>query len=120
MQKDPNDRSLDGREREHERIMLKRLEVQKKKAELEIDQFRTQIDGVNVEIEAKEKVIEDLVDRIEKGKRLVGGAKIKDVFPPPKPEPEEGEKKALEDVKKQPLVDFKKKPDGGEKREGKV
>jgi len=104
MQNDPTDRSLNGKEREQERIMVRRLEVQKKKAEKEIEQFNIQIEGINVEIDAKKLVIVDIVDRIEKGKKLIGGAKIKDVFPQPGPEenPEE------------------KKPEGGGKDAGKV
>lgn len=123
MQKDLNSRSLDGHEREQERILVKRLEVQKKKKELEIEQFQNQIDAAVVEIEVNKKQIGEMGNRIEKGKRLVGGAKIKDVFPQPgletKDKPAEIDteeaKKHLEKVKKE-----QEKEEGGENNEGKV
>ena len=116
MQKDPNDRSLTGKEQQQERITVKRVENAKKKADLEIAAHKAEIEKLNIDIEAKELAIVDMVDRIEKGKRLIGGAKIINVFPPAKPVEEE----AAEMLKKNPLKDFKEKPEGGEKGEGKV
>lgn len=111
MQKDLNSRSLDGHEREQERILVKRLEVQKKKKELEIEQFQNQIDAAVVEIEVNKKQIGEMGDRIEKGKRLVGGAKINEVFPKPEPEKKEAKKISVEEAEKQ---EAKEKKEGVE------
>lgn len=80
------DRCLDGKERENERINIKRVEIQIKKLGLEIDQANNQIDSINLEIEAKLKNIEELKVRVSQGKKLINGAKLKDVLAQAKPE----------------------------------
>ena len=74
-------RSLTGPEQQKERIAIRRNEVQKKGLELEQEQLRNQIKGQEIEIETKQEGIEEIAARIEKGKKLVSGAKIIDVFP---------------------------------------
>ena len=74
-------RSLTGPEQQKERIAIRRNEVQKKGLELEIEQLTNQIVGQDIEIEVKQTQVEEIVVRIEKGKKLVSGAKIIDVFP---------------------------------------
>lgn len=113
MQKNPNDRSLDGKEREQERIVVKRIENSIKKIEFEISINITEKERLDVENEEKKMQIANLAERRDKGKRLIGGAKIIDVFPP-KPAPAEMTQTevAEEAAKKVPLKDFKKKSEG--------
>jgi len=101
MQKNPNDRSLDGKEREQERIVVKRMENSIKKIELEIQLNTNEKERLDVDTEEKKIQIANLTERRDKGKKLINGAKICDVFPP-KPVP--GEEKGT----------------GGEKVEAKV
>ncbi len=83
MQKNPNDRSLDGKEREQERITVKRMENSIKKIEFEIEINKTEAERLlDVDNEEKKMQIANLTERRDKGKRLIGGAKIIDVFPP--------------------------------------
>jgi len=74
-------RSLTGKEQQQERIALRKNEVQKKGLELEIEQVKNQIKGQEIEIEVKQTQVDEIVARIEKGKKLVSGAKIIEVFP---------------------------------------
>jgi len=74
-------RSLNGKEREAERIAIKRNEIQRKKLELEQEQLKNQIESMQLDIEVRAKQVTEIADRIAKGKKLVSGAKIIDVFP---------------------------------------
>ncbi len=87
MQKNPNDRSLDGKEQQQERITVKRIENSIKKIEFEIQLNDNEKERLDLENEEKKMQIVNLTDRRDKGKRLIGGAKIIDVFPQ-KPAPE--------------------------------
>ena len=89
-------RSLTGKEREAERIAIKRNEILKKKLELEQEQLKNQIESLQLDIEAKGKQAEDVADRIAQGKRLVSGAKIIDVFPEAAGQGKQEEKKESE------------------------
>ena len=89
--KDPNDRSLDGKEREQERITVKRIANSIKKIEKEIEMNQVGAEKLSIDNEEKKMQIANLTERCNKGKQLIGGAKIKDVFPP-KPVPEEEKK----------------------------
>ena len=120
-------RSLNGKEREQERIAIKRFEVQKQKLSLEKDLNKNEIFSLGVEMEDKELKIKELTERIEKGKRLVTGAKICDVFPPVNPlEIKPDKEKPIEideDAAKKHLKKVKKeqeKGSGGESSETKV
>ena len=104
MQKNPNDRSLDGKEQQQERITVKKIENSIKKIEFEISMNITEKERLDVENEEKKMQIGNLTERRDKGKQLIGGAKIKDVFPP-KPAPE---------------VVPEEKGKGGGKSEGKI
>ena len=105
----PNDRSLDGKEREQERIVVKRIENSIKKIEFEIQINSNEVEKLGIDNEEKRMQIINLAERRDDGKKLIGGAKISDVFPP-KSEPgkdkptkidTEEAKKHLEKVKKE-------------------
>ena len=93
MPKNPNDRSLDGKEREQERITVKRMENSIKKIDFEISINITEKERLDIENEEKKMQIANLTERRDKGKRLIGGAKIIDVFPPKTEAAPEEEKK---------------------------
>ena len=121
MQNNPNDRSLTGKEREQERITVKRMENSIKKIEFEIQINSNEVEKLGIDNEEKRMQIINLADRRDKGKKLIGGAKISEVFPPAVPVPAEKKtkpadideaeaKKHLEKVKKE-----QEKKEGGEK-----
>ena len=87
-QKNPNDRSLDGKEQQQERITVKKIENSIKKIEFEIQINDNEVEKLGIDNEEKKMQIVNLADRRDKGKRLISGAKIIDVFPP-KPVPGE-------------------------------
>lgn len=124
MQKNPNDRSLTGQEQQQERIVVKRAENSIKKIEFEIEINKTEAERL-LEVENAEKKLQiaNLTERRDKGKQLINGAKISDVFPPkPAPEVVPEEKHALNP--KTPLeeqqAEQEKKGKGGGKVEAKV
>ncbi len=88
MQKNPNDRSLTGPEQQQERIVVKRAENSIKKIEFEIQINANEKERLDIENEEMKIQIANLTDRRDKCKKLIGGAKIIDVFPP-KPVPGE-------------------------------
>ena len=118
MQKDPNDRSLTGQEQQQERITVKKLENSIKKIEFEIWLNIIEKERLDLENEEKKLQIVNITERRDKGKLLIGGAKIIDVFPPAKPTPED--EKAAQMLKDNPVKDLKEKGNGGEKGEGKI
>lgn len=78
---DQFDRVLDGKERDRERIAIKRNENTKKKLQLEIELNNNQAERIQIENESREAQIKELDESIEIGKKLVNGAKIKDAVP---------------------------------------
>jgi len=97
MQNDRFNRSLDGKERERERIAIKRNQNALKKFELQVELNNNEIERLQIENEEVQKRMGELKESIEVGKKLVSGAKIKDVVPPEKlygkPVPGQSEKK---------------------------
>lgn len=81
--KNPNDRCLDGKERETERITVKRMGNSIKKIEFEIQINKNEVEKLNLDNEEKQIQISNLAERLEQGKRLINGAKVCDVFPDP-------------------------------------
>ncbi len=118
MQKNPNDRSLNGKEREQERISVKRMTNSIKKIEFEIQINDNEVEKLGIDNEEKKMQITNLTERRDQGKRLIGGAKIIDVFPPALPPEEKTEVKKISKEEVEKLEAEKKK--GGENSAGKV
>ena len=78
---DPRNRSLTGKEQAQERITVKKLEIQKEKIGLEKQLKETQIRDLQLDIEIVTENIGQIQNRIEQGKKLINGAKLKDIFP---------------------------------------
>ena len=101
MQDEKFNRSLDGKERENERIAVKKNQNAVDKIDLEIKLNLNQIERLQFENEEKEKQIKGAKESIEIGKKLISGVKIKDAVPYEKlygkPKPSEPEKKAVKE-----------------------
>ncbi len=95
MQKNPNDRCLSGPEQQQERILVKRAANSIKKIEFEIEISRSEAERLNIDIEEKRLQISNLLIRLEKGKRLINGEKVCDVFPDPNLNEEKEEVKVI-------------------------
>lgn len=81
MQDDKFNRSLDGTERERERIAIRRNQNALDRIGLEVKLNLNQIERLQIDNEEKEKQVKEITESIEIGKKLVNGAKIKDVVP---------------------------------------
>jgi len=75
------DRTLDGKEREQERMNLRRYENQLEALQLNMQQARNQIDSLKIRIDTEQMQHADLEKRIEIGKKIVNGVKLKDALP---------------------------------------
>jgi len=105
MKNNPNDRCLDGQEQQQERITVKRLANSIKKIEFEIEINKADMEKLSIENEEKQLQIKNLTERRDQGKRLIGGAKISDVFPQnlkvvQSDEPEEASEEKEKEVEK--------------------